>query len=72
MQLVHGPVGEGGDLLEVQNEPMVLDQVIDDVHGRYVGRFSPSRAGRYGYTVRVLPAHADLVTPVELGLIAWS
>ena len=29
-------------------------------------------AGRYGYTVRVLPAHADLVTPVELGLIAWS
>ena len=39
---------------------------------RYVGRFSPTRAGRYGYTVRVLPAHADLVTPVELGLIAWS
>ena len=72
VQLVHGPVGEGGDLLDVRAEPMVLDHEIDDIHRSYVGHFSPTRAGRYGYTVRVLPAHADLVTPVELGLIAWS
>ena len=72
VQLVHGPVGEGGDLFDVRAEPMVLDHEIDDIHRSYVGRFSPTRAGRYGYTVRVLPAHADLVTPVELGLIAWS
>jgi starch phosphorylase len=72
VELVHGPVGEGGELMAASVEPMVLDHEIDDIHRAYVGRFSPSRAGRYGYTVRVLPAHEDLVTSVELGLIAWS
>jgi hypothetical protein len=37
-----------------------------------VGTFPCDDAGRYGYTVRVLPAHADLSSPVELGRIAWA
>jgi starch phosphorylase len=39
---------------------------------RYVGAFDCESAGRYGFTVRVVPAHPDLVTPVELGLMAWA
>ncbi|HEX4822316.1 MAG TPA: hypothetical protein VFV00_19065, partial [Acidimicrobiales bacterium] len=39
---------------------------------RYRGAFSCDRAGRYGFTVRVVPAHADLVSPVELGRVAWA
>ncbi len=29
-------------------------------------------AGRYGFTVRIVPRHPDLVSPVELGLVAWA
>ena len=39
---------------------------------RYRGTFSCSRAGRYGFTVRVVPAHSDLTSAVELGRVAWA
>ena len=33
----------------------------------------PCRAsGQHGYTVRVLPRHADLASPFEPGLICWG
>ncbi|HET9077474.1 MAG TPA: alpha-glucan family phosphorylase [Acidimicrobiales bacterium] len=39
---------------------------------RYSGRFTCDRSGRHGYTVRVVPAHPDLVQAVELGCVAWA
>jgi len=30
------------------------------------------RSGRFGYSVRVLPAHPELVNPFELGFIHWA
>jgi starch phosphorylase len=39
---------------------------------RYRGTFSCDRAGRYGFTVRVVPCHPLVVTPVELGRVAWA
>ena len=45
------------------------DGPADDGHIRYVGSFVCERAGRYGLTVRVVPAHPDLATPTELGCI---
>jgi starch phosphorylase len=39
---------------------------------RYRGRFKCDQAGRHGYAVRVLPAHRDLVVPVEMGCVAWA
>ena len=39
---------------------------------RYRGQFSCDQAGRHGYTVRVVPAHPDLVVPVEMGCVAWA
>ena len=38
----------------------------------YEGRFTCEQAGRYGVTVRVVPRNADLVTPAELGRVAWA
>ena len=29
-------------------------------------------AGGYGVTARVLPRHADLASPHDLGLVAWA
>ncbi len=43
-----------------------------DGHLSFEGRFRMERPGRYGVTVRVVPSHPDLTTPVELGLVAWG
>ncbi|MFE9422780.1 alpha-glucan family phosphorylase [Kitasatospora sp. NPDC006697] len=37
---------------------------------RYEGTLELCRTGPFGYTVRVLPSHALLVSPAELGLVA--
>ena len=39
---------------------------------RYAGSFACEQAGRYGFTVRVVPAHPDLRTFAELGCVAWA
>ncbi len=40
----------------------------EDGQGRHRGSFPCETAGRYGFTVRVVPA--SLLTPVELGYIS--
>jgi glycogen phosphorylase len=39
---------------------------------RYAGSFVCERAGRYGFTVRVVPSHTDLTTFAELGCVTWA
>jgi starch phosphorylase len=51
---------------------MAPSSAAADDHLRYAGAFTCDRAGRYGVTVRIVPAHPDLVTPAELGRIAWA
>ena len=72
VQLVHGVVGSGDEL----TDPTVvaMDPVGDerDGHLRYRGAFTCSTAGRYGMTVRVVPAHPDLAVSTELGCAAWA
>jgi starch phosphorylase len=72
VQLLHGPVGEGGQLVDARIVPMQDAGELDAQHRRYRATFSPVQAGRYGYTARVVPHHPDLGSPVELGLIAWA
>ncbi len=38
----------------------------------YSGRFVCEHAGRVGYTVRIVPAHPDLVVAVEMGCVSWA
>ena len=72
VQLLHGPVGRNDELQSTTVVPMALAGPADDDHLRYRGSFPCDRTGRYGFTVRVVPAHPDLVTPVELGRVAWG
>ncbi|MEY2460894.1 MAG: glycogen phosphorylase, partial [Acidimicrobiaceae bacterium] len=71
VQLVHGPVGQSN---EIANATVVTMHPVTDAGGtmRYRGAFTCGQAGRYGFTVRVVPCHPLLVTPVELGRIAWA
>ncbi|MEY2434068.1 MAG: glycogen phosphorylase [Acidimicrobiaceae bacterium] len=72
VQLLHGPVGQHDEL----ENPTVVTMSPADEGGsgslRYRGVFSCSRAGRYGFTVRVVPSHPDAITSVELGRVAWA
>jgi starch phosphorylase len=71
VQLVHGPVGAGDELVEPSAVPMTLTS-RDGTATTYEGTFRGAQVGRYGFTVRVLPSHAGLASPVDLGRIAWA
>jgi starch phosphorylase len=72
VQLVHGPVGQHDEI----EHPTITTMTPIDENGsgslRYRGSFSCDAAGRYGFTVRVVPSHPDLITSVELGRVAWA
>jgi starch phosphorylase len=72
VQLLHGPVGQSDEL--EQPTVVTMSPAVDGATGnrRYRGQFACERAGRYGFTVRVVPAHPVLTSPVELGRIAWA
>ncbi|MDQ3146284.1 MAG: DUF3417 domain-containing protein, partial [Actinomycetota bacterium] len=72
VQLLHGGVGLGDELTDTAVVTMALAGEAHDGHLRYRGGFICDRPGRYGYTVRVVPSHPHLVTPVELGRVAWA
>ena len=38
----------------------------------FEGEVPLATPGAFGYTVRVVPRHVGLVTPSELGLVAWA
>ncbi|MFN2606874.1 MAG: alpha-glucan family phosphorylase [Acidimicrobiales bacterium] len=74
VQVLHGPVTHTDELQEVTVAPMVVDGdgVVGDGRGghRYRAAFPCARAGRYGWTVRVVPTHPDLRTWAEVGCVA--
>jgi len=72
VQLLHGPAGQGEELVSPQVVSLEQAGAAEDGHLRYRGSFACEQAGRYGVTVRVVPNHPHLVTPVELGRIAWG
>jgi starch phosphorylase len=72
VQLLHGPVGQNDELVDPSVEAMVAEGNGTGGPVRYAGSFPLERTGRYGFTVRIVPRSADLVTPVELGLVTWG
>ncbi len=74
VQLVHGAVGATDELIDPS---IVSMKLVDGPKGagarqKYEVSFTCERAGRYGFTVRVVPSHPDLSTFAELGRVAWA
>jgi starch phosphorylase len=68
VQVLHGNVDQEGSFV---GDPRIVDlRHIAD--GRFEGTFTVGEAGPYGVTVRAMPANPDLITPVDLGVIAWA
>jgi starch phosphorylase len=67
VQAVHGPIDWTGTF--VNHPEWVTLQPDGD---SFVGTYTVADAGAYGLTVRCLPSHPGMVSPVEVGLIAWA
>jgi starch phosphorylase len=72
VQLVHGSVGPTDELTTAGVVPMQRIDGTDGGHHRYEASFTCERAGRYGFTVRVVPFHPDLAHHAELGRVTWA
>jgi glycogen phosphorylase len=73
VQLLHGQVGAGDELYDSQ---IVTMEVVGPhtAAGRYSfrGRFPLEMAGRYGFSLRVVPNHPHLASFADLGKITWA
>jgi starch phosphorylase len=68
-----GHVDVSGEILEGEATP--LTPVGPNEDGSYLfeaGDIPCRESGLYGYNIRVLPHHPDLVTPFLPGLITWA
>jgi starch phosphorylase len=75
VQLVVGHVGQSGELEGATATAMTADSSTEglaDDHRRYSGTAELAQAGRMGVTVRVVPTHRLVSTPVEFGRVAWG
>ncbi|HZT65438.1 MAG TPA: alpha-glucan family phosphorylase [Acidimicrobiales bacterium] len=73
VQLLHGRVGPNDELVSPTTVPMAVEGPAErpDTH-RFVADFACDTTGRYGFTVRILPSHTDLVWPSDVGFSVWA
>ena len=72
VQLYYGPQDAGGTMLTTDTVTMEDQEGNGDGVYRYKGAIPCRTSGRYGFAVRVLPRHEDLVTPFLPGKIRWG
>lgn len=75
VQVVYGRSHEGDELTDVRHDALELDHAepgTDDpsVAREYRGTVTLAHAGGFGYTVRIVPNNALLISDAELGLVA--
>ena len=73
MQLLHGPVRPNDEIDDPSIVTLSLNGLADTPgQYRFEGSFRCEQVGRYGFALRVMPSHADLAVPAELGRVAWA
>lgn len=72
VQVVHGRVKGEDELVDTTTTPLTLAETYEGGRHRFDGHIQLSRAGSFGYTVRILPRNPHLASPAELGLVAFA
>ncbi len=72
VEMYAGPLDQDGSF--TGRKAKAMEPAGDPVDGwvRYSGTLKPGEPGRFGYTVRLLPRHPNLLDPRSLGLIHWA
>jgi starch phosphorylase len=68
VQALHGPIDSEGEFI---GAPLIVT-LVRTGPGVWEADYGVGEAGPYGITVRALPSHPDLISPVEMGTIAWA
>lgn len=71
VEIYAGSLTQDGEFAQRTTTPMTSNGKTDDGWFIYEGLAVPPEAGRFGYTVRILPCHPLLLDPHSLGLIRW-
>ena len=69
VEVVFGRAGDADEIIDPARQPLTPDGAPDGEVVRYAGEVKLGEPGPFGYTVRVLPRHALLGSPAELGLV---
>jgi glycogen phosphorylase len=72
VQVAYGPVDDADELPDVDVLPLKQDGNLDGGGWAFEGEVPLLTPGAFGYTVRVVPRHQSLISPAELGLVAWA
>lgn len=72
VQIYFGRIDAGGDITDGEIAPMVLTEEKKGSEILFSGVIRYFKSGKHGFTVRVLPYHADLSSPFEAGHILWA
>jgi glycogen phosphorylase len=68
VQALHGPIDSTGAF--IGTPAAIILQPTGG--GGFAGTYPVGEAGPYGVTVRAVPRHDDLISPMEMGLVAWA
>ena len=72
VELYHGALEASGEILWPKVTPLTPTGQAKGTQHEFSGETCARTSGRHGYTVRVLPRHADLGDPYKQGLILWA
>lgn len=67
-----GHMGGARELKDIMGIPLDYIRPTEDGYARYEGEIPCDNSGHFGFAVRILPNHNDLISPLELGLVAWE
>jgi len=72
VELYLGLVDADNDIIRAEPVPMHPQGLQDNGCWLYEATATTTKSGLHGYTVRVVPKHADLTSPFLPGLIVWA
>ena len=68
---MHGRVKGEDELVDTTITPLALAETYEGGRHRFDGHIELTRAGAFGYTVRILPKNPDLASPRSSGWSRW-
>jgi starch phosphorylase len=73
VEIYQGRVNEHMEIANAQAIPMRFVEAAGAAgEYRFAGEIPCRTSGQHGFSLRVVPHHADLANPFEMGLVAWA
>ncbi|TKJ40119.1 alpha-glucan phosphorylase [candidate division LCP-89 bacterium B3_LCP] len=71
VQIYSGPLDGDYNIVESVIENMKCVETLEDANYRYEGHIPCNESGQFGYSVRVLPDHPDMIDHFGLEMMHW-